>query len=108
VTERSERSAGELIIVCSHGHRERTIRHLYLNPRTDQGLLMGIVTMSTKAQRAGLPDPNAHGGEHGKWRFKCQEGCYDIPISQERLQRYMEKLDGRVIRLELKVLASLR
>jgi len=108
---RQHDARAEPIIVCSGEgqHKERTIRHLLLDPVTPLGTVAGIVSAPTGPQRRGQNEPNAHAGDHGKWRFRCSEpGCPDKPVSAERLKLVMEQVadtPGRVMRVELGVFA---
>jgi len=102
----------QLIIVCTGEgqHKERTIRHLLLDPLTPISAA-GIVTAATGPQRGGQNDPNAHAGDHGKWRFRCSEpGCPDKPVSADRLNLVMERIADtpeRLLKLELGEFARL-
>lgn len=100
----------DLTIICTDGgsHRQRMIRRLWLDPRGPEGFLRGVVTVATGQQRGGHPDPNAHAGENGKWRFRCPECRYDLPVSDRRLKAALEKLAAgpRVATVELRMLAT--
>ncbi len=110
---KEHQARAQLIIVCTGEgqHKERTIRHLLLEPMTSDGPYFGIATAATGPQRGGQNDPNAHAGDHGKWRFRCSEpGCPDKPVSAERLKRAMEQIADtpeRLLKVELGVFARI-
>ena len=109
---REHDARAELVIVCTGEgqHKERTIRHLLLDPMSPVAVA-GIVTAATGPQRGGQNDPNAHAGDHGKWRFRCSEpGCPDKPVNAEAVKRFMETIADtpeRFLKVELRVFAKL-